>query len=351
MKSVCILLCLILPLQFSPKSLWDSIFRDKTSEHPKEAARAAIEAPKAQIHSSFPSASPLASGKDTISLMLMGDMMMHTKQLSDDYTTFLRAIAPDMRAADLCAANFEFTLAGPPYSGYPCFSSPDGFAEHLVSDCGVDIILTANNHILDKGTSGFLRTLSVYSSLRDSLGISYTGSASSPEDQKLVYPLTRVCRGLRLAFVNFTYGTNAPQRSDFPSVFRMDSTSVRAAIMSAKQRGADFVVALPHWGAEYKLIHNEAQESWARSLVNWGADAVVGAHPHVVQDHGEIGGKPVFYSMGNVVSNMTAPNTQRGLVVVLRFEIDRATQTKRMLAPILRHTWCNLPHNNVEWRE
>ena len=116
-----------------------------------------------------------------------------------------------------------------------------------------------------------------------------------------------------------------------------------SAVDSARAAGADFVVALPHWGEEYELLHSPVQEKCARFLVKKGVDAIIGSHPHVPQDTARIQGVPVVYSMGNVVSNMSAKNTRLGLAVALDFTIDRKTGEKKMLGPRLRWTWCTLP--------
>ena len=87
--------------------------------------------------------------------------MMHSRQLQYDHSLFLKDLAPLLSEADLAIANAEFTLAGPPYTGYPAFSAPDGYKNSIL-DAGVDVLLTANNHILDRGSAGLERTLKQY---------------------------------------------------------------------------------------------------------------------------------------------------------------------------------------------
>ncbi|MBR1573708.1 MAG: CapA family protein [Bacteroidales bacterium] len=280
---------------------------------------------------------------DTVSVIFIGDVMMHTRQLQYDCTSFLEGIRDRLASADLAVANMEFTLAGEPYSGYPCFSAPDVYAEY-VRDCGVDVFLTANNHILDKGVKGLERTLEVY---RKMPGVRFTGAARDTLEERGNHPLIVPVRGLRIALVNFTYGTNVGGGSDWPKVNRMDKADISRALERAREQGADFVVALPHWGEEYALTHNARQEEMARWLAEQGADAVVGAHPHVVQDTSVVttsGGRkvPVIYSLGNAVSNMSAPNTRLELAVTLRFVL-RPWDSPRMLAPRLDFLWCTLP--------
>ena len=157
-------------------------------------------------------------------------------------------------------------------------------------------------------------------------------------------PLVVEAGGLKLAFVNFTYGTNLdPQPFEWPRLGRMDREQVAEMISRAREQAADFIIALPHWGEEYKLRHSPEQEEWAAWLVSQGVDAVVGAHPHVVQDTTHLSGVPIIYSMGNAVSNMSKENTRLELMVTLRFTHDDWSGRKRMLEPELRFMWCTLP--------
>lgn len=288
---------------------------------------------------------------DTLRIFVIGDVMMHQAQIDADYEPFFRYIRPEMEKADICIANMEFSLGGEPYSGYPAFSAPDAFARY-VKDCGVDVFLIANNHITDRGMAGLRRTVSFY---RDSLQIPYAGV----EDE----PLMLVRKGIRLGLVNFTYGTNNSLKTNRPHISLMSEEGIHSAVDSARRAGADFIVALPHWGEEYVLTHSLQQEKFARFLVGEGVDAVIGAHPHVVQDTVHIQRPavpdtaclaspegpqrkppvPVIYSLGNAVSNMSAINTRLSLAVTLQFVIDCRNGEKRMLEPQLRWMWCTLP--------
>lgn len=289
---------------------------------------------QAQFLYPIPKAKPLYCPSDTVSVYIIGDVMMHTRQLQHDHTYFLSQIEPYMQQADFCIANMEFSLGGEPYSGYPAFSTPDYYADYVAS-CGADVFLTANNHILDRGSRGLLRTIRIYDGMAGSHGIRYTGIGKEP--------LIIHKHGIRIALVNFTYGTNVGPDGKAPDVLRMKKEDVSTAIQSGKSAGADFIVALPHWGVEYELQHCARQEEWARWLAEQGCSAIVGAHPHVVQDTTHIKGVPVIYSMGNAVSNMSAPNTRLELAVTLRFVIDHISGEKKMLEPQLDWLWCTLP--------
>ena len=309
-------------------------------------AALALNAGAQTIRPCIPPAEPLDHGTDTAEVTIIGDVMMHSRQLEYDHREFLQGIAPALRDADLAVANMEFSLGGPPYSGYPAFSAPDAYAGYVRDSCGVDVFLTANNHILDRGRSGLTRTLNVY----DTMGIRHSGAAADSLRLVSGYPLMLAVKGVRIALINFTYGTNVqPEPSDaWPRVNLMRREDVKAAIGRAREKRADFIVALPHWGNEYELSHSPQQQEWAEWLVDEGVDAIVGAHPHVVQDTTHIHGVPVIYSVGNAISNMSARNTRLGLAVTLRFTADPATGARTMLEPELRFIWCTLPGTLTE---
>ena len=289
----------------------------------------------------FPKA--MLNAPDTVSVIVIGDVMMHAKQLERDHHTFLEKIAPTLRAADFAVANLEFPLGGEPYTGYPVFSTPDYYAWYLAEDCGIDVFLTGNNHVLDRGVRGLQRTLDVYEQIRDSLGVRQTGAARNRKELEETYPLMLSRHGVNIALVNFTYGTNSGADAEWPKANRMNKDDIGKAIKTARERGADFVVALPHWGTEYMLNPDASEVSWAKWLVSQGVDAIVGAHPHVVQDTTHIQGVPVIYSLGNAISNMSIINSRLGLAATLRFVHDPLTGEKRMLEPQLRFLWCTLP--------
>lgn len=299
-------------------------------------------AASAQIRTELPSFGSLHDVKDTVELTIIGDVMMHSAQLEKDCHPFLKNIAHKLKEADISIANLEFALGGEPYSGYPAFSTPDYYPFYLAEDCGIDVFLTANNHVLDRGSAGLERTTEIYDRMADSLGIFYTGIASDETAYKENTPLIVRSKGIRIAIINFTYGTNNQPKKDWPRVQRMNKVELSEAFRKARQN-ADFVLAFPHWGEEYQLAHSSSQEEWAGWLVDQGADAIIGTHPHVVQDRASIKGVPVFYSLGNAVSNMSAINTRLGLAVTLRFTRNRISGKKEALEPEVSFLWCTLP--------
>ncbi len=279
--------------------------------------------------------------RDTVKVIFIGDVMMHSKQLDKDWKMFFRNLEGRFKGADLAVANMEFPLAGKPYTGYPAFSTPDDYPQ-VIADAGIDVFLGANNHVLDKGSAGLFRTLEIYRSMRSSKGILFTGISSDEKEDEELYPLIVPIGGIRLALVNFTYGSNMGPDSKWPKVNLMNKEDISKAMQRAKEKGADYIIALPHWGIEYQLVHSSSQMNMAKWLVEEGADVILGAHPHVVQDTCRIEGVPVVFSMGNAVSNMSIINSRLELAVTLNF-LNNGDGTSRMLEPKIEFLWCTLP--------
>jgi len=285
---------------------------------------------------------------DTLTICIIGDVMMHSAQIEDaagedgeySFDTYFRLIKDRLENADLTIANMEFTLGGPPYTGYPSFSAPDQFAEY-VAESGTDVFLMANNHIFDKGSKGAARTLEQYDRLALTHGIKYCGMAMDAKQRDMNHPLQIRMKGMMISLINFTYGTNTGGSEAWPKVNYMnDRTSLLEALTKAED--SDLTLVLPHWGNEYELIHSPGQKNTAGWLIENGADAIIGAHPHVVQDSEYIEDVPVVYSLGNAVSNMSAPNTQLGMIATIKM-VRETDGDVRMLHPELTWIWCSRP--------
>lgn len=293
--------------------------------------------------------------QDTLTVCILGDVMMHSDQIRNahtggtdyDFSSYFSLIGDKIGEADISVANMEFTLAGEPYTGYPCFSSPDTLASYL-ADCGFDIFLAANNHIFDKGAKGAERTIGIYRSLQESHGIRFTGIAGNAEELEDNNPLIVRSKGIKIAFLNFTYGTNMGAGREWPATnYIGEREKIRQALSKAEETDADYIIALPHWGNEYTLRHSDAQEDFAIWLAENGADCIIGAHPHVIQDRDMLGTVPVAYSLGNAVSNMSATNTQLGLMAVIRLVIHGNGDIVA-LPMEFEYLWCSRPggYNN-----
>ena len=279
--------------------------------------------------------------------------MMHSAQIQSadagdgtyDFSTYYKLMKEYMDDADLNVGNMEFTLGGEPYTGYPSFSAPDSYGDYL-ADCGFNLFLCANNHIFDKGRNGLLRTLEKYGHIASSKSIYYTGAASDSDIESQNNPLIINTKGIRLGFINVTYGTNSPRGEGWPKTYTLSDREKLGKALEKSRSKADITIALPHWGTEYSLEHSKIQEEHARWLAENGADIIIGAHPHVIQDADtiKVGDKSVtvIYSLGNSVSNMSAENTQTGLMTTIRI-VRHHNGDINILDPEYKYTWCSRP--------
>ena len=247
------------------------------------------------------------------------------------YDDCFSLVKPEINAADIAVCNFETTLGGPPYSGYPNFCSPDELAQ-AVKDAGFNIFLTANNHCLDRRNRGLIRTLDVL----DSLGIAHLGTYRNQAERDSLYPYMIEYDGIRIALLNYTYDTNGIPVSEPCIVNYIDTAIIRTDIGHAKQLKADCIIACMHWGTEYMTKPDASQKQLEDWLYAHGVDHIIGGHPHVVQPvrtlpdyRGRASEHLTVWSLGNYISNMSAPHTDHGLAVTLHLlKIGNITRMK-----------------------
>lgn len=259
-------------------------------------------------------------------LLFVGDAMQHQAQLDRakelgngdfDYSDCFTLIAPEIQKADYAICNLEVPLGGPPdYSGYPCFSAPDAFAESL-QNAGFDLFLTANNHCLDRRDKAARRTLDTL----DSLKIDHIGTYKNVLERDSLIPYIKDINGFKIGLLNYTYGTNGIVPVDGVEVALIDLNKIKKEIALSRTAGAEFIIVNMHWGIEYVLIENNIQRALTDSLINYGADMIIGSHPHVVQPFKLIKKKNenkeilVAYSLGNFISNMKTADTRGGAIL------------------------------------
>lgn len=274
----------------------------------------------------------VAKGSAEATLLFVGDAMQHqdqldrARQLGDgqyDYSECFTLISPVIKEADYAVVNLEVPLGGGKggYTGFPCFSAPDEFAAAL-KDAGFDLFLTANNHTLDRSDYGLRRTIQVL----DSLQVDHTGTFIDKDNRKQLMPLIKEVNGIKIAFLNYTYGTNGLEPKDGAEVALLDKEQIAADIRSAREKGAELIVAMPHWGVEYVLTENAHQRDMAQFMIDEGVDMIIGGHPHVIQPMKVIRSEKhdkdvlVVYSLGNFISNMKTNDTRGGALVNVRVE-------------------------------
>ncbi|MCU0436203.1 MAG: CapA family protein [Bacteroidia bacterium] len=288
----------------------------------------------------------------TFTLNLTGDLMCHSPQTKNalqpggdyDFTGSFAEIQQALSSADFTIGNLETTTAGPgrPYMGYPAFNSPDAYLAALKL-AGFDFLVTANNHSMDTGEDGLLRTLEQVR--KNGLGSTGTHHSAADRDSVRIAEI----KGTRMAILNYTYGTNGT----YPSAAHKwmlnveDSTLVKTDIARARQKGAELVLVFFHWGIENRGEPTAKQDSMFRYTVAAGADLIIGAHPHVVgpmqkfkTQHGAtLDTGIVAWSLGNFLSNQYWRYTDAGVILTLTLEKNFTTGKIALKSAEIVPTW------------
>ena len=206
----------------------------------------------------------LSSTAQEMSLLFLGDIMGHGPQIKSawndslkkyDYNEVFEPVGDIISSVDFAIANLEVTLAGPPFDGYPQFSSPDELAEACKNN-GIDVLVTANNHSCDRGDKGIQRTNQVL----DSLGLMHTGTFSNQQNRDSLNLLILTKEDIRVGLLNYTYGTNGISFHAPTYVNLLDSSLILKDLNFARAKNLDKLIVFVHWGAEYQDQPNEYQK-------------------------------------------------------------------------------------------
>lgn len=287
-----------------------------------------------------------AVGDLTISDTLAADALQSDG--SYDFGACLYSAAP-LLSADLTVGNLELTFSGEPYGG-GTYSAPESLAGTL-STLGFDILQTANSKSLAGGISGLRSTLDTLAANGiDALGTYATQQARDGSGRVLL----REVNGIRFAFFAYTKGFDGmsiPTGSEYcanvlykdydTAYSEIDKADILSVIQEAKSLEPDVIIAMVHWGSEYKMTVSKTQKELADLLFTNGVDVILGTHSHMVgpmetrtvtRDDGTE--KDVFlaYSLGNFLASDTEAYTQDGIVLNLTFTKDLDTGSTSLSA-------------------
>jgi poly-gamma-glutamate capsule biosynthesis protein CapA/YwtB (metallophosphatase superfamily) len=235
-------------------------------------------------------------------LALVGDVMLAENEGTG--RAIAKGIDPFVHVRDLLAqadwraANFESSAGtrGAALEGKPYVFRTAPEALSLYASV-FNLAGLANNHVMDYGRTEVVETARALARV----GVKTFGAGEDLRQAHRALLLDH--KGVKLALLGYLdfmprWFTAAP---GLPGVAWLDIDQARLDIARARQAGAEVVVVVPHWGVEQETVANQRQRAMARKLIDAGADAVIGGHPHVVQDVEVYRGKPVVYSLGNFV--------------------------------------------------
>ena len=297
---------------------------------------------------------PEVTGYRSFTLLATGDNLLHTKLYNEansraggtgyDFTALYEGVADLTKTADICFINQETPLAtaiAEP-SSYPMFNTPTETVEDL-HKIGFNVFNNVSNHTLDKGCKGVEATVDALSSIPDSM---YVGAYKNTAEMEQVHAME--VNGIKVAFVGFTEMTNGITKdpaSEVAFVYTSDEAEMEKLVKMARD-GADVVVVSVHWGEENVFSANDGQRALAQKFADWGADIILGHHPHVLEEIENVTSAdgrvvPVCYSLGNFTSTMNLQANHVGGFFKCSVIVDNATGEVRLadeeFIPVINH--------------
>jgi poly-gamma-glutamate capsule biosynthesis protein CapA/YwtB (metallophosphatase superfamily) len=306
---------------------------------PLRAPALALAPAPAPAPASAPTLAPALAPAPSITLLAAGDIelgrAMGQRLLANPAHDPLASIAPLLAAADIRFANLEGPLSeqkGETISpnNSLVFTGPPAGADALAR-AGITIVSTANNHAWDYGKRALVETLDNL----DRVGVLHVGTGRTESDAYKAVVVER--RGMRIAFLAVTDVWNhGPLVSHEARAYvaRADRETLANAIVATKKDPSiDAVVVSFHGGDEY----NDAPLARARDIlhaaIDAGADVVIGHHPHVVQGMEWRAGRPILYSLGNLLMQMHKDHAWTGYGYLARLTITRSAATRVEACP------------------
>jgi len=206
------------------------------------------------------------------------------------------------------------------------FLTPESFAD-AIKWVGIDFVSTANNHAYDAEGEGITDTKNTL----EKRGIGVFGTGKNLEQARAPHIIKK--DGISIAFLAYTYGVNPtntslglalPNRSGAapmdPFLIKEDINSVRDSV--------DFVVLSLHWGIENKQDIHPAAIVFGHEMLDAGADAIIGHHPHMPRGIEIYKGKPIIYSLGNFIFGHAHTNWMDNILAKIYFSKEKITKVE-----------------------
>jgi poly-gamma-glutamate synthesis protein (capsule biosynthesis protein) len=286
-----------------------------------------------------------------VTLAFVGDLMGHIPLLNHakndsgryNFEKYFEFIEKHLSSADFAMGNLETPIgdSNDTYTGYPRFRSPQEYLLAL-KNSGFDLLFLANNHILDYGEKGILKTIKHLKNLK----LHYTGAFENYKDFDSVRIIK--IKNTQFTFIVVTYGINGNQLPDGKTylVNLINFDSIKSQINKAKEFGAEIVIVNLHAGSEYSSNPNKFQTMVIDSLLSFGADIIVGNHPHVLQplvikknNFSNLGVSIIAYSLGNFLSNQRKLSTATGIILSVVFQKDETKNQIKLKKLIVLPTY------------
>ncbi len=272
---------------------------------------------------------------EKLTIKAVGDILLdrgpESKVKKYGYDYLFKEIVEPLSEADLTFANLESptSFLGKPYRGKPKIVTFRAEPSMLfgIKYSGIDIVSLANNHISDYGSKSLSETID----LLNLLDIKFIGAGKNIEEART--PLIINKKGYKLAFLGYAeaiWSTDEATEKKGGSVhFELDT--VLEDIRNTKaEHNPDFIFISIHWGIEHKNKPRDSDRDKAHSIIDAGADVILGHHPHVLQSIETYNEGIIFYSLGNFIFDMKSKKTYKSIIAELTLR-DRYIDKVRLI--------------------
>lgn len=248
-------------------------------------------------------------------LVAVGDNLMHrsctlSAKNADgtyDFTKHFANMADIFKAADLAVISQDTVLGGIELGATSTETGIFNTAVELadgMADAGINVVLAANNHIMDEGSAGLNTMMSYFSTKYPNITLFGVNNSREAKDE----PVYVETNNIKIAMINYSYGSNQTADLDAsPYLLNQYDEDWLSDILKQAREEADFIIAFPFWGEQNSMDYTQEQERQAQFLADNGVDLIIGSYPHVVEPvkwiTAENGDRTlVYYSLGNFQS-------------------------------------------------
>ena len=248
-------------------------------------------------------------------LVAVGDNLMHrsctlSAKNADgtyDFTKHFANMADIFKAADLAVISQDTVLGGIELGATSTDTGIFNTAVELadgMADAGINVVLAANNHIMDEGSAGLNTMMSYFSTKYPNITLLGVNNSREAKDE----PVYVETNNIKIAMINYSYGSNQTADLDAsPYLLNQYDEDWLSDILKQAREEADFIIAFPFWGEQDSMDYTQEQERQAQFLADNGVDLIIGSYPHVVEPvkwiTAENGDRTlVYYSLGNFQS-------------------------------------------------
>lgn len=278
---------------------------------------------------------PFIKRGNDLTIAFVGDVIIHQRirvreeKTHEGFQSIWAPVQNYLDRAHITYANLEGPVA-PEYggpTGFPMFNFPEEIIPAL-KNSGFDIVSTANNHALDRQAKGIRKTIENLKKYELGFAGTITDQSQITQGFETWWTLMPIPNSNRsIAWIACTEMTNGnPDKEDLVLYCFKHREKIKALITQLKENleiGA--IIITPHWGEEDKFEIEPHVKAWGRTMLELGATAIVGSHPHVVQPIEQITTKDnrktvIAYSMGNFVSNQITIQNKTSMILYLKFK-------------------------------